>query len=578
MPDRIDRTIPAWILHRLESVQGRLGSAPGWLCPAGRLSETLAINGYLEGIPLAGIMDGDPSILGQQLHGLKICAYGSAQEDVAFVLIASTEHHLQLKLMLRERLGPNIPLFDLCETAGNADVGMTELLQGSLAARAAGAGLILNPEGAVILPIRPSNDWIFKPTVEIQGTALAALPTGQLPDLKEARRILWMQPHGLGDLVISGGALPLLREKFPDARIDVLMREQARGILDTCPFIDSIISFEAMLAERDERYLGEILGLLRARTYDLVLNPLFLRRPLWDLCAVSTRAPVRVALGGGESLQSPQTGDLLRAVYTHVIPNPPGIRHASSRTSDFLAGLGIHGKLEASIWLSPEAESVAESVIQALGTDVSRVILLFGSAYESWRSYGRFGEALALTLDPVRDVVIACGERRNRGFHQSQLDIYPGRSLNLCGELSLQESLALLAKGNLMVGADSGPAHAAAALGVPHVVVAGGGQFGVFFPWHPLTTTVVSPLECFGCQWLCPYESRYCLDDIGVDAVVAGIRQTLGGASSRSRVISGSSRRSTVPRLDLSAHVNTEIVEVLSEGAAPLMLEGRVGL
>lgn len=562
MPDCMDRTIPTQVLDRLESLRGQLGSAPGLLCPAGRLSESLACSGLLEGIPLKGVMDGDPALEGLGFHGLKISSYNLPHSETAFVIIASTEHHLQLRSMLRDRLGPKVPLFDLCETEGASEATIPDRIQDVLAARAAAAGLALNPSGAVSVPHDSDSDWIFRPLVQPPDSGMVPLPEGLLPDLKRVRRILWMQPHGLGDLVLSGGALPWLRQRFPEAKIEVLMREQARGILDACPHIDAVISFEAMLAERNGQYLQEILNLLRSRAYDAVFNPLFFRRPLWDLCAVSTAAPVRVALGGGESLQSSSRRELLRSAYTHVVPSNPGIRHALSRTSDFLAGLGLYEKLEPTIWLDPRAEATAISVMHDLGIDASEIVLLFGSAYESWRSYDRFGEALTKALDPKKHVLIACGERRDRGFHQPQLDAYSGRGLNLCGELSLQESLALLARARLMVGVDSGPAHAAAALGVSHIVVMGGGHFGEFFPWHPLTTAVVNPLKCFGCHWNCIYGTRHCLNGIGVDAVAAGVRWALQTGGGRSRVLCAYDGSSTAPCLDLSACVNPARVEV----------------
>jgi hypothetical protein len=193
--------------------------------------------------------------------------------------------------------------------------------------------------------------------------------------------------------------------------------------------------------------------------------------------------------------------------------------------------------------------------------------MLFASAYEDWRSNASLGEALALVLDPKSDVLIACGERRHRAFHQAQLDVFKGRSFNFCGELSLQESMALIARAQLVVGVDSGPCHVAGALDIPHCVVVGGGHFGVFYPWHPETTLVLNPLTCFGCQWKCPYPRRHCLDGIEPAMIAEGIRNALHTQrkrnSSRSLVLCVDPANQPIPSLDLALHVNPERVQVM---------------
>jgi ADP-heptose:LPS heptosyltransferase len=106
------------------------------------------------------------------------------------------------------------------------------------------------------------------------------------------------------------------------------------------------------------------------------------------------------------------------------------------------------------------------------------------------------------------------------------------------GGTSLPQLLDLLQHAALVISNDTGPAHLAAALGAPTVVIVGGGHFTSFVPYPPEVTPaemrfVFRERFCFHCFWNCtephePGRSFPCIDAIGeaevlmaVDAVLA---------------------------------------------------------
>jgi len=66
-------------------------------------------------------------------------------------------------------------------------------------------------------------------------------------------------------------------------------------------------------------------------------------------------------------------------------------------------------------------------------------------------------------------------------------------------------------------GAETGLAHIACALGVRNVILLGGGHFGRFMPYSPLTVMAALPLECFGCNWGCKHTAVHCVRDLDPD-------------------------------------------------------------
>jgi len=85
--------------------------------------------------------------------------------------------------------------------------------------------------------------------------------------------------------------------------------------------------------------------------------------------------------------------------------------------------------------------------------------------------------------------------------------------INLCGATTLLQAAALISRGRMVVGAETGLVHMAAALGVPNAALVGGGHPGRFMPIAACTTIACLPLTCYQCDWRCSYEQCHCITD-----------------------------------------------------------------
>src|SRR5262249_9222582 len=79
----------------------------------------------------------------------------------------------------------------------------------------------------------------------------------------------------------------------------------------------------------------------------------------------------------------------------------------------------------------------------------------------------------------------------------------------------------------LAVGAETSLAHIACAVGTPNVIILGGGHFGRFMPYSPLTTAACLPIDCYGCNWTCRFERPHCVKDVSPIVVERAIRVAL---------------------------------------------------
>ncbi len=106
------------------------------------------------------------------------------------------------------------------------------------------------------------------------------------------------------------------------------------------------------------------------------------------------------------------------------------------------------------------------------------------------------------------------------------------RIFNLCGHSDIGTAAALLARALLFVGNDSGPAHLAAAVGIPLVVLSGADNPTETSPLSDKKTVIIKDhLSCISCvKNRCPKSGdnfMLCMKEITVDEVFAASQKIL---------------------------------------------------
>ena len=105
-----------------------------------------------------------------------------------------------------------------------------------------------------------------------------------------------------------------------------------------------------------------------------------------------------------------------------------------------------------------------------------------------------------------------------------------GAAVNLCGQLSVRESAAVLARVAAFAGHDSGPMHLAAAMGTPCVAVFSSRNLPrVWFPMGRAHRVLYHSVPCMGCRLeTCVAEGKKCILSIAVEEVLQAVTETLG--------------------------------------------------
>ena len=342
-------------------------------------------------------------------------------------------------------------------------------------------------------------------------------------DPQQVRRVLMIRLSALGDVVNALPALSALRQMLPAAHIAWAVEEPLDDIVTGHPMLDEVIVIPRKRWTRSLRQPGqwgaaweeasELRTRLRKERFDvsLDLQGNFRSGLVTWLCG----ARHRVGFGSNHSKE------MSHLACNHRVSLPQGTLHRIERGLKLISCLGeVPSELETIVPIGPEPRSFAEAFFSGHFSEADRVAVLhpgvskFGS-YKQWPEE-RYAE-LAGLLD--RQLGVKClltwgpGERDMCERIASRADV----PLVLAPETkSIGQLAALIQLAALFVGADSGPARLAWAVGVPEVVIFGPKDSAVYGPNSGAYRVVELEMPCRPCR------KRTCPDPICVTGIDAG--------------------------------------------------------
>jgi lipopolysaccharide heptosyltransferase II len=345
------------------------------------------------------------------------------------------------------------------------------------------------------------------------------------------RSMLLVQLDHLGDAVITAAVLPAIRARYPSTRIEVLAAPWNRAIFDACREVDVIhVSRVNRFARgwRPHWLLAQACwGLrLRRRRLDLAIDirgemPLALI--LW---MAGAKRRVGWNCGGGGFLLTdsasyvpgrPEMESRLALLKLIDVPAPPGLENQTP-------------------WFVPPAaasSSVAMRLAELPGDEPLIVMHIgAGTAAKRWPP-SHWRELIGrLVVDRGARIVLVGGP----GEQVLAGEILEGKvcpgATNWVGRQTVCETAALIEQADVFVGADSGPAHLAAAVGTPAVVLfSGTNRVRQWRPWGR-ASVVRHPVACSPCHLLrCPMKSHPCMTGISPEAVARRVNAMLAEGS-----------------------------------------------
>jgi heptosyltransferase I len=305
-------------------------------------------------------------------------------------------------------------------------------------------------------------------------------------------KILILKPSSLGDVIQALPVLRLLKLQYPAGEIFWWIDSALAPLLKDDPDLAGIVLFERKRWGKP-RHWPEIfrsLRWLRAQKFDLVI----------DLQCLA-RSGAFAWLANGKMLAGlDEVREGARGFYDLAVRRKNFHTHAVDWYLSVLPPLGVpvHKNFT---WL-PERPVISAAVKSKWKTDGADWIALQpGARWENKRwpvkYFTELMRLLAGKFPATRFAILGSGE--DKPLAEIILRAAPERGLNLCGATSLPEMVEWTRLCQLMITNDTGPMHAAAALGKPLVALFGPTEPRRTGPYGQLENVLRIDLPCSPC-------------------------------------------------------------------------------
>lgn len=352
--------------------------------------------------------------------------------------------------------------------------------------------------------------------------------------MKSIRRVLVVQPYGIGDLLFVTPVLRALRLHPPVEKVDLLLGSRTEIIVAGNPHVDEIFSVDKDIFHRQGnlRTFRDVLALgkkLRANRYDLLLD-YSLRGEYAFLGQIFLGIPTRVGF------------DYKRRGFFHTdrLAIPRGFcgRHVVDYFCDLAqkAGICVEDRF-LEFYLSDADRSEARRLLQEKfkrggerQKEFERYMVVSPGGGESWGRDAHFKRWPApffaefvnrLMQRNIADGVVIIGSPSEKELSCRLAGGLQVPALDLTGEISLTHAAVLMEGAEIFIGNDGGLMHLAHALRTPLIAFYGPVDPEVYGPYPKMpqaATLIKENLECRPCYQRFRYNSacvgRECLQDL----------------------------------------------------------------
>jgi lipopolysaccharide heptosyltransferase II len=295
-------------------------------------------------------------------------------------------------------------------------------------------------------------------------------------------KILIRLPNWLGDVVMSTAFIGAVKQLYPDALVDVIIKKELTGIAALIPGLHTVHPF----SKQEYKGLPGVFRFgkkLQAEKYDLFFN----------LPTSLSSSVMAWATGAKKRIGFSKEGSFF--LMTSSFKKPLNVH----RVDEYVSLLAqYNGKAVGSRQVKLNTGAV-------IPKDANRVLINFNSEAESRRMPVDKGRSIlnALTKTFTSTTFILIGSPKEAAFIEELINGAENkhRLTNFAGKTDLAGLCSLMAGSAAVLTTDSGPAHLANAVGTPTLVLFGAGNEHNTAPYNKQNLTIMryGKLSCEPC-------------------------------------------------------------------------------
>jgi heptosyltransferase-2 len=304
------------------------------------------------------------------------------------------------------------------------------------------------------------------------------------------KKILIRAPDWIGDLVMAIPAIKTIRKNYLQSYISALCPSSSKPLLDDCPYLDEVLEYN--VSDSLEKQV-KLIKFLRKKNFDLAV----LLSGSFNAAIISFLAGIKERVG----LDSDNRGFLL----TKKMKKDTTSQHQIENYLEVAKLIGIKNcdrRLE--LWLSEEGKNFCRKFWEKneLG---SKEIIVGISPFVRTQDRTWPLENFALLIEKLGKIsrsfrILVFGSQKEMKKGQKLQSLTRKNFINLIGQTTLKEAIALIAKCHLFVGNDSGLSHIASALNVKTFVIFGPSNLIMARPAGKNSFVIRKEKNCMPCS------------------------------------------------------------------------------
>jgi len=242
-------------------------------------------------------------------------------------------------------------------------------------------------------------------------------------------KILFISLSNIGDAIMTTPVLEFLHSLFPNMLIDIVCDSKSKDVFIHCPYVDKIL-----IKNKKKGLLGNIKLLLELRKINYKI-------------AVDLRTDIFLFFIRAEKKFFKVKNNQIHSVEKHFLSLKCGKKDIP----------------DTKLWIPKKSREKASKILKNLPGKILVLGLGANSNHKIWPVENYID--LVSHLNFIFKSVVLVGNNQDRLISKNFIKDSKISVLNLCGNLTLIESAAIISQGDYFIGNDSGLGHIASAVG-----------------------------------------------------------------------------------------------------------------
>lgn len=340
---------------------------------------------------------------------------------------------------------------------------------------------------------------------------------------RSPRSFIILRLSSMGDILLSSPLVRILRHRFPQARIDFLLKSQFAELYAANPHLNHLLTLDA---SKGRAALSALRSKIRSVGYDVVIDihnnfrSTFLRRAagakLFIVHKYKWQRFLLIKLGIN--------------TYREIVPVYQRYLRAAADLQLEDDGQGLE------LFIPTEQQNQVAELLRSMGLKSNSLIIAMapGAGFFTKRwPIENFLELAKLCIERNNAQILLLGNEKEKSICRLIQQELGSQIINLTGKLSLLQSAAALQSSHLLISNDTGLMHMATAIKKPVVAIFGSTSRELgFFPIGSAVSIIENKaLSCRPCTHIgretCPKKHFRCMTAITPEMVFDVVQQMI---------------------------------------------------